>query len=247
MNTSILTVAQESATDPANAASAGDGAIARVTDSVASMIDFLDILTRPEDLMNLLGSLGIVWGGILLVVGILCVINGYRWHRWVIIVCAFLCGFALGYVLSKHMEQPYVVAAALALMAAVISNPLLKFSVALFGGLTGAFIGANIWTGLGLPGDAHWAGALMGLILVGMASFLMFKHVVVFFTAMSGGAMTVCGAIAILLYVPDMRESVARLFTNNQILVPLLITVAGVIGLVIQEQQARAPLEEGGE
>jgi len=213
------------------------GAVARLRQTFGDIINFLDILTRPDDLMALLSDLGVVWGGILLIVGVLCVINGYKWHRWVIIVCAFLCGFGLGYILSRHMEQPYVVAAALALMAAVVSNPLLKFSVAIFGGLTGAFIGANIWSGIGLTGDAHWAGALMGLILFGMASFLMFKHVVVLFTSIGGGGMAVCGAIAILLYVPDMRDSVTRLFTNNAILVPLLIAVAAVIGLVIQEQK----------
>jgi hypothetical protein len=235
-----LTIAQTSG----DAAALSGGPLSRVAATFERIVDRMDILMHPEDLLAMLQDLGVVWGGVLLVVGVLCVLNGYRWHRWVIIICAFICGFALGYMLSQHMEQPYIVAGALALMAAVVANPLLRFSVAFFGGLTGAFVGANIWTAMGLPPDSHWAGALMGLTVIGMASFLMFKHVIVFFTSIGGSAMAVCGAIAMLLYVPDMRDSVSTLFTGNQSLIPLLIAVAAVIGLVLQEQQSGAATEE---
>jgi len=230
----------------------GDGAanepITRQISGVfSSVVAHLDILNHPDQLLALRGDVHYVLAGVLLVVGILCIINGYRWHRWVIITCSFMLGFGLGWMLSRRMEQPYVVAAALALMAAVIANPLLRVSVAFFGGLTGAFVGANVWTALGYPTEMTWAGAGMGLILFAMASFMMFRHVVVLFTSIGGSAMAVCGAIALMLWVPEWKEGATRALSNNQVLVPLLITVAAVIGFVLQEGQKHEVEAEGAD
>lgn len=222
---------------PGPAQGVGEG-VRGLSDAFQGVIARLDILNHPDQLLDLLSGIHVVVAGVLFVVGILCVLNGYRWHRWVVVVCAFLSGFGLGWVMSQHMQQPYIVAGALALMAAVIANPLLRFAVAIFGGLTGAFIGANLWTGLGYADDNHWAGALMGLILVGMASFLMFRHVVMLFTSIGGGAMAVCGGVSLLLYVPSWREGLSQAITNNQIVIPLLVAVAAVIGFTFQHAQS---------
>ncbi|MGI9014707.1 MAG: hypothetical protein ACR2GY_10715 [Phycisphaerales bacterium] len=212
----------------------------RIYAAFRSLIEKLDILNRPDELIEMLSQVHVTVAGALLIVGILCVLNGYRWHRWVVIVCAFLSGFGLGWLMSRHLEQPYIVAGALALMAAVVANPLLKFAVAIFGGLTGAFIGANLWTAFGYQEQAHWAGALLGLTIVGMASFMMFKHVVVLFTSIGGSAMAMAGGIALLLYVPDIRDGVTSALTNNTLILPLLLTVAAVIGFTLQQGQSAA-------
>lgn len=198
---------------------------------------YLDILNRPDDLLELLRQVHIAVAGVLFVVGILCVLNGYRWHKWVIVVCAFLSGFGFGYLLSRTMPQPYVIAGVIALMAAVIASPLLRFSVAFFGGVTGAFVGANLWTALGYPHESLLAGAGMGFILLGMASFLMFKHVVMVFTSIGGAAMIVTGGLALLLAVPQFEETISNSVRTNQLLVPLFLIVGAVIGMVIQEGQ----------
>ncbi len=226
---------------------AGEGALEGIASAFKAIFSNLDILTRPDDLLALLTNVHVVVAGVLFIVGILCVLNGYRWHRWVIVVCAFLSGFGLGWVMSRHMEQPYVVAGALALMAAVIANPLLRFAVAIFGGLTGAFIGANVWSGMGYADDNNWAGALIGLVFVGMASFMMFRSVVMLFTSIGGGAMAVCGGISLLLYVPSWREGLTEALSNNQILIPLLVALAGVIGFTFQHTQtAPGPVPGAG-
>lgn len=241
----MLSIGASMLSSTAAAPSAGmSEGLSRLTAAFNSIIQRLDILNHPDELLALLSGVHVVVAGVLFVVGILCVLNGYRWHRWVVVVCAFLSGFGLGWVMSKHMQQPYIVAGALALMSAVIANPLLRFAVAIFGGLTGAFIGANLWTGLGYPDENHWAGALMGLILVGMASFLMFRHVVMLFTSIGGGAMAVCGGISLLLYVPSWREGLTQALSNNQIVIPLLVAVAAVIGFTFQHgQSAPAPAQ----
>ena len=105
----------------------------------------------------------------------------------------------------------------------------------LFGGLTGAFVGANAWTALNTAhADAHWAGAAMGFILMAMASFLMFRMVVVLFTSIGGAAMAVFGAIVLLLQVDSWQPAVRSALTGNQMILPLLLAVAAVGGFVLQ-------------
>ena len=174
------------------------------------------------------------------IVGVLCVLNGYRWHKWVVVILAFLGGLALGQLLSEQLGRSHVVAIAVGLLCAIVATPLLKVAVALFGGLTGAFIGGNAWTAVSAaPADLHWAGAAMGFILLAMTSLVLFRLVIVLFTSVGGAAMGVFGGVTLLLHVPAWETSVRASLTSNQLLIPLLVTVAAVGGFVLQESRLR--------
>ncbi|MCI0362837.1 MAG: hypothetical protein L0219_03085, partial [Phycisphaerales bacterium] len=111
---------------------------------------------------------------------------------------------------------------------------------AIFGGLTGAFLGANAWTLANAnPPNAQWAGACMGFIALALLSFVVFRLVVVLFTSIGGAAMVVLGVITLLMQVPGWEPIVRQGLANNQHLVPLLVTVAAVAGFVIQESRVR--------
>lgn len=200
-----------------------------------AFVQRLDILTRPTELMDTLAHMHVVWASVLLVVGILCVMNGYRWHKPVVVICAFLSGLALGRMLSRHMGESHIIMAALGLLFAVIATPLLRYAVAVFGGITGAVIGANLWTVISTSPDAHVAGAAMGFIAVGMASFVLFKFVVMLFTSIGGSAMAVLGGITLLLHVPAWEESVRNALSANNLLIPMLVATAAVTGFVLQQ------------
>ncbi len=210
----------------------------------------LDILAHPDELLTALASVHIVWASVLVVVGALCVINGYRWHKWVIIICAFLGGLGLGHMLSQNMGQSRIVMAAIGILFAVVATPLLRYAVAIFGGLTGAFIGANAWSALSNSPDSHLAGAAMGFIAVAMAAFLMYRVVIVLFTSIGGGAMAVMGILTLMLHVPSWESAIRNSLAANDMLVPLLVTVTAVTGLVLQHSSIKggdAEAEESGE
>ncbi|MFB3137854.1 MAG: hypothetical protein ACE10B_01365, partial [Phycisphaerales bacterium] len=138
MTSHALLLAQET--------SAGTPLDASPYEVITSLIPRMDILNRPDELLAALANMHIVWASALVIVGALCVLNGYRWHKWVIVICAFLGGLGLGQLLSSQMGESRIVMAALGLLCAVIATPLLRLAVATFGGLTGAFIGANAWS-----------------------------------------------------------------------------------------------------
>ncbi len=204
----------------------------------------LDILNHPEELMAALANVHIVWASIFVAVGALCVLNGYKWHKKVVIVCAFLGGLGLGNLLSKQMGDSRIVMGALGLLCAVIAAPLLRYAVAIFGALTGAFIGANLWTAFSHSPEAHLAGAAMGGIAMGLATFIMFRFVVVMFTSIGGAAMAVFGGITLLLHVPAWSDSVQSSLTAHQLLLPLIVTVAAVTGFVFQHSRMRSDAEK---
>ena len=207
----------------------------------------LDILAHPDELLTALASVHIVWASVLVVVGVLCVVNGYRWHRWVIVICAFLGGLGLGHMLSKQMGQSRIVMAAIGILFAVVATPLVRWAVAIFGGLTGAFIGANAWTAFSNSPDSHLAGAAMGFIAMAMAAFLMYRLVIVLFTSIGGGAMAVMGILTLMLHVPSWEPAIRSSLSANNMLLPLLVTVTAVTGLVLQHSSIKGADPEAEE
>lgn len=202
---------------------------------------YLNILYQPDELLDKLSELPFIGASVIVTVGVLCVFNGYRWHRWVVALLAFGCGLGLGYRLSEQFEKSVIVAASVGCLCAIIATPLLRITVAVFGGMTGAFIGANTWTAIeAAPQDVHWAGAVIGFIIVAMASLVMFRLVVVLFTSVGGAAMVVLGGITLMLHVPSWETAVRDNLVNNQPVIPLLMLLAAVSGFVIQESRLRA-------
>jgi hypothetical protein len=57
--------------------------------------------------------------------------------------------------------------------------------------------------------------------------------------------MAVCGGISLLLYVPSWREGLTQALSNNQIVIPLLVAIAAVIGFTFQHGQAAPAPAQG--
>jgi len=200
-----------------------------------SVVDKLDILNKPDELLTLLSDFSFFNAAVAVVLGVLCMLNGYRWHKWVMIVLAFFGGYLIGTLLSQHMGRSAIIAVSLGLLFAIVTGPMLKVMVAIFAGITGAFIGANVWSAVStMPTDMSWAGAAMGFIVLAMASLIVFRLVVVLATSVGGAAMIVFGGITLLLQVPDWEGAVRNGLSDHNLMIPLLVLVAAVGGFVLQ-------------
>jgi len=210
-------------------------------EALSGLFSRMDILNHPAELMDNLANIPMVLAAVLLVVGLMCVLNGYIWHKWIVIILAFMAGIILGNLLSEQLGHSSVIAFSIGTLCAIIATPMLRITVALFGGLTGAFIGANVWTAVNAAQpETHWAGAAMGFIVLAMASFLLFKLVIIMFTAIGGASMVVLGAITLLLQVDNWEPVVRENILANDRLVPILVAVAAVGGFVLQQSRAHA-------
>lgn len=234
--------ATSATTSTGNAAAADEQA--RVI--VPRLFERIDALAHPDTLVSTLEQTGVVIAAIFVAVGLTCLLQGYKLYKGVVLIMALAVGVFVGYKLGQSIQAEIIAGGCLGVLLAVIAWPFMKFAVSLCGGLAGAFIGANAWSAIAeqvnansamtLPPDAYWAGALMGLILLGLLSFILFELSVVVFTSISGSTLAVLGIIALLLQVPAWRNAVADAIQANPLVVPMLVVVPAVIGLVLQQQ-----------
>lgn len=229
-----------------------------VFEIVCGVFSRADALAHPDDFVPHLQSMSVVWAVLFLTAGMTCLLNGYKFYKPVTILLAAAIGAFAGYALGQRIQaEAYIVAACFGALLAVACFPLMKYAVAVMGGLSGAFIGANAWTAImqltadpGQPPPAaaehYWIGALIGLIIFGMLAFILFKLSIVVFTSVSGSTLGVMGGLALLLQVPEWQNSVRDGLSSHAVILPLLVGVPAIIGLILQEAKPDNA-ESGGE
>ena len=202
-----------------------------------TLISSLDLARRPKEILEHLSALPLVAAAIVTVVGAACVMQGYRWHKAIVVVLALMLGFGVGRMISAEVGRSTVVAVALGILLAAIASPLLRYTVALFAGIAGAGIGATLWTFLN-PDQASlaWAGGGMGFIALALLSFMFFRVVVILFTSVGGGAMFVMGGVALLLHFDYASATVREQVLLHPGVLPLLVLTAAVLGFVHQQR-----------
>lgn len=217
---------------------AGGASGAEVTHPIgvinARLRENLDIFNHPAALVDIIQQINILWAIIFIVLGALCVLNGYRWHKGIVIAISALVGLWVGAVLGERVGDVAIVSACAAGLLAIVSWPLMKYSVALFGGLAGAFAGANVWTAIGMDPGMHEMGALIGLVVVGMLAFLAFRAVVIVLTSVVGGSILVFGSLAALSTIPSWEQMISNGLQDKPLVVPVIVASAAGIGAVIQ-------------
>jgi hypothetical protein len=226
-------------------------------EAVGSVFNRLDTLAHPDKLVPALEQMSVVWALVFVVAGLVAMVNGFKLYKWVTITLALAIGVFTGYFLGKAINAQYVVAGCLGLLLAVCCWPLMRYAVAVIGGLVGAFLGANIWAAAAiLANDAtlkqniiatYWVGGLVGLVFCGMLAFLLFKVTVVLFTSVSGATLAMLGCLALLVRIAGVRESLSQWMTPNHvntIVLPLLAFVPAVIGLVLQHTDGKSQHKE---
>lgn len=223
-----------------------------------------DALAHPDTLTDNLKSMSAVWAIVFLAAGLMCIINGYKFYKPVTVLLALVIGASAGHALGHQIKaEESVIAGCIGALLAATCMPLMKYAVAVMGGLSGAFIGANAWTAIakmaaksaaagnaaatagaatsGGAADHYWVGALIGLILFGMLAFIMFKLSIVMFTSVSGSTLAVLGAMALLLQVPEWQPTVTRSLSSHTIVTPMLVLVPAMIGLILQQARPDKP------
>jgi len=220
------------------------GTLGDTASTIANIFGSLDALAQPKELMDHLQQLPIVLAGVFIAIGLVCLLQGFRLYRMVVLIIALVVGLAVGYRLGQQVQAEIIVAVCLGVLLAVVAWPMMKYAVAAAGGIAGAFIGANMWVAFAteMNRNGHqlitepWVGALVGLMALGLLSFILFELTVVLFTSLSGAVLATIGIMALLLQVPAFRDSIVQYISDKPVILPMLVAVPTVIGLVIQQQ-----------
>ncbi len=193
-----------------------------------------------HDLLNTCRDLAPGIAALLVLLGVIYLLFGYNIYKALVIVNAACLGAALGAALgqSNHIEVALGVVGGVA--AAAITWPLMKWAVAVMGGLFGAVLGASLWRLFNLDPGFAWAGAAIGLVAFGLLSFILFRGCIMMYTSLQGSTMLICGVISLL----SKHESVVRTISENMqlrpLLFPIVVFIPTIAGLIYQQHNGAA-------
>lgn len=215
--------------------------------SNGSPITLPDIPTLNEAVDHLLvlgeGPYGAVMAMLLLACGLVYMLQGWKIFKILVIanaaVLGAIAGAHLGGLMSGENTWLYTGIGG-GLLLAVLAGPLMSYAVSVMGGLAGSFVGYGLWSYV-----AHtigrenlmqyaWAGALIGLIALGLLAFVILQSVVTIVTSIQGAVMVSSGIVALLMKHPPLRESLEQPLRTNNHLALLLVGVPAVIGIAFQ-------------
>jgi hypothetical protein len=204
----------------------------------------LQTLPQQSQLLQDLTTAEIFFPVALIIIGGLLMAFGFKAYKWIVLLNFVAIGWWLGSQLFLNAETAdkgaddlmIVSQVAGAMLMGIVAWPLLRWSVAACGGFVGFGIGMVVWAYCGQPVNMAWAGGLVGLVVLGMLSFVLFKTSVILFTSIEGAALFVFGTCALLLRYAPWEKQVAT-SVNKPILIPMVITTIAAISLFWQHQQ----------
>lgn len=201
-------------------------------------------LPQQSEILKDLADARIFFPVALCVIGSLLMIFGFKAYKWIVLLNFIALGWWLGPMLVKGettdkggQDLAIVMSIAGAVLMGIVAWPLLRYAVAACGGLVGFVIGMVVWAYCDQPLNLAWAGGLVGLAVLGMLSFVLFKTTVILFTSIEGAAMFVFGTCALLMHYAPWQKQVASSLDTKPILLPLIIGTMAAIALFWQHQQ----------
>lgn len=183
---------------------------------------------------------------LLVIGGIVYIGFGVYLYKALVTLNAALVGAYIGALIGQKTGATVPGAMLGGFTAAAITWPLMKWAVAVMGGLFGALLGASIWRACGLPGDLAWAGGGMGLIFFGLISFILFRGSVMMFTSLQGSVMLIFGILGLAYKYPDVAQKLTDNFLGKPFILPACIFVPTIIGLIYQQTQFGQAAPAGG-
>lgn len=188
-----------------------------------------------HDLLNTCHDMAPGVAALLVLLGVVYLLFGFNIYKGLVILNAAVLGAVLGAALgeSNHIEVPLAIVGSFA--SAAITWPLMKWAVAVMGGLFGAVLGASIWRLCNLDPQFAWAGAATGMVTLGLLSFILFRGCIMMYTSLQGSSMLIFGIISLL----SRHESILRTISENinlrPLLLPITIFIPAIVGLIYQQ------------
>ena len=197
-----------------------------------------------ETILNYFQTASWLEGIALLACGVVYLLYGWKAYKPLVMVNAALVGAILGahlggmYEGGKNMTAIGAVIGSVALM--LVCLPFRKYAVSVMAGLAGALMGFAFWNtvaeAIGQPSFSEyaWAGALIGLIGLGLLAFVALRPTVMVFTCVQGGVMIIGGLMTLLFKFSSPRDEIESWLHGTPMLLALSIFVAVIIGLAFQ-------------
>jgi len=184
-------------------------------------------------------SLGLLEALTFISFGVVCLFYGWRIFKVLVVINFALLGLKMGMAITGKivgLNNQFVGGIICMIILAVLSVPLMKWSVCVLGAAAGGILTSGIWYACGLTERYILAGGLIGVIAGGMISFIVFRAAVILFSSLWGSGLIVVGSLALLYLYPRTSVKVEDLVFSLKWFLPTLITVPTAIGFVLQQK-----------
>lgn len=213
--------------------------------SRAGLAEKLAAFEMPSQLefVNSLTTLNLAVAAVLIICGFVYLLQGWKIFKVLVVINAAVLGGILGSQLGavlKGPNMPLFGGIAGVLLLAVLAWPLMKIGVSLMGAMAGGLVGYVLWgyffeiAGKQTLTQHAWAGAVIGMITLGLLAFVIFRLVIMIFTSIQGSLMMVSGLCALLMHVGPVKTSLYNALSQNAHLMILLVAVPALIGFAFQ-------------
>jgi hypothetical protein len=194
-------------------------------------------LPQQSRILDALAGAEVFFPIALLIIGTLLMVFGFKAYRWIVLLNFIALGYYLGCIMGDRAQIGMVGGIVGAVLMGAAAMPLMKYAVAVCGGTVGFVLGMVIWAYCEQPLGMAWAGGLVGLVLLGILSFILFKTTVILFTCIEGAALFVFGAAALMIRFTPWSTQIDWSLAHRPVLFPLLVTCLAVLGLFWQHQK----------
>lgn len=219
--------------------------LSTVTEQAAATSPLFDVGEAKLSLYELISDLHWLYAMLLLSVGVVYLLYGWRIFRALVVISFGFIGMFLGMLSADKLssnDHALMWGGIIGMVLfAAIAVPLMKWCVSVLGAVSGGILTSGIWIALDLSDTYLPAGFIVGFIAGGLISFIMLKVSVMLFTSLGGSLITVTGLLA-LLYQYDVKVSDPMTFyTYNLILthpwfLPLAIIIPTIAGMLVQNK-----------
>jgi hypothetical protein len=205
----------------------------------------LDVAAAKTFLWNQISGMHWLYALMMLSVGIVYLLYGWRIFRVLVVISFGFIGLFLGMLSGdKFFVSDHAILwggiIGMGLLAAM-AVPLMKWCVSMLGAMAGGILTSGIWIAFGLSETYLPAGFIVGFIAGGLISFIMLKISVMLFTSLGGALILISGLLALIhaydLNVSNPVTSFAYdlIYTYQWFLPVALITVTS-IGIALQNK-----------
>ena len=194
-------------------------------------------LPQTSRILDVLAGAQLYFPIALIVIGALLMIFGFKAYRWIVLLNCIALGYWVGSMLGDRAQIGLIGGILGAVLMGAAAMPLMKYAVAACGGLVGMVLGMVVWAYCEQPLDMAWAGGLVGLAVLGMLTFILFKTTVIVFTSIEGAALLVLGLSALLIRYSPWSHQVDDQLTHRPILLPILVLSTAIVALFWQHQK----------
>jgi hypothetical protein len=187
------------------------------------------------DLLVWFHEMGSAVALLLVLLGLVYLLFGYYLFKPLVLLNAAFIGAMTGVIISNKTGGPLPSGILGGFVAAAATYPMMKWAVALMGGIFGALLGLTLWRTFGLEPGFAWTGGCMGLIACGLLCFIVFRGSVMAYTSLQGSVMLTFGVLSLAYKYEGFAPRLAQALQVKPFVVPMCIFIATILGLIYQQ------------